>query len=133
MASRLELQELLEALLSAQSETTDYLLDSDGKKIQDSDNKNIISRGIDRNYNVYYQPPESLKLDYPAIVYSKSRINHIKANDSAYLKHVRYDITVIDRLPDNPVIDRILELPYNSYDRFYKADNLNHDSLTLYY
>ena len=25
--------------------------------------------------NVYYQPPETLKIEYPAIIYSKSRIN----------------------------------------------------------
>lgn len=83
--------------------------------------------------NVYYQPPESLKMNYPAIVYSKSRIDTRKANNSTYSRNTRYDITVIDRLPDNPVIDKLMELPYCSYDRPYKADNLNHDVLTLYF
>ena len=36
--------------------------------------------------------------------------------------------------PDNPVIEKILtEMPYSSYDRPYKTDNLNHDVLTIYY
>lgn len=83
--------------------------------------------------NVYYQPPESLKMNYPAIVYSKNTIDTRKANDSTYLRRTRYDIVVISKLPDNPVIDKLLELPYCSYDRPYKSDNLNHDSLTLYY
>lgn len=83
--------------------------------------------------HVYYQPPESLKLEYPAIVYSKSKIDTKKANNSTYLKRIRYDITVIDKRPDNPVIDKLMELPYCSYDRPYKSDNLNHDVLTLYY
>lgn len=83
--------------------------------------------------NVYYQPPESLKMNYPAIVYSKSRIDTRKANNSTYSRNTRYDITVIDRLPDNPVIDKLMELPYCTYDRPYKADNLNHDVLTLYF
>lgn len=83
--------------------------------------------------NVYYQPPESLKMNYPAIVYSKSRIDTRKANNSTYSRNIRYDITVIDKLPDNPVIDKLMELPYCSYDRLYKADNLNHDVLTLYF
>lgn len=83
--------------------------------------------------NVYYQPPESLKMNYPAIVYSKSRIDTRKANNSTYSRNTRYDITVIDKLPDNPVIDKLMELPYCSYDRLYKADNLNHDVLTLYF
>lgn len=83
--------------------------------------------------HVYYQPPESLRLKYPAIVYSKSKIETTKANNSTYLKRIRYDITVIDKRPDNPVIDKLMELPYCSYDRPYKSDNLNHDVLTLYY
>lgn len=83
--------------------------------------------------NVYYQPPENIKMNYPAIVYSKSNIWNRRANDKIYRKMTRYDIVVIDRRPDNPVIDKILELPYCSYDRQYKSNNLNHDSLTLYY
>lgn len=83
--------------------------------------------------HVYYQPPESLKIEYPAIVYSKSNIQSKKANNKTYSKKTRYDITVIDKLPDNPVIDKLLDLPYCSYDRPYKSDKLNHDTLTLYY
>lgn len=83
--------------------------------------------------HVYYQPPEDLKIEYPAIIYSKSRIDTKKANDTTYKKDVRYDITVIDRKPDNPVINKLLDLPYCSYDRNYKSDNLNHDTMTLYY
>ena len=83
--------------------------------------------------HVYYNPPETLKLEYPAIVYSKSRIETRKANNSTYSKNTRYDITVIDRRPDNPVINKLLDLPYCSYDRSYRSDNLNHDVLSLYY
>lgn len=83
--------------------------------------------------HVYYQPPESLKLEYPAILYSKSNINKRSANNAGYYWSTRYEIIVIDRRPDNPVIESLLQLPYCSYDRQYKAENLNHDVLTLYY
>lgn len=83
--------------------------------------------------HVYYNPPETLKIEYPAIIYSKSKIETRKANNSTYSKSTRYDITVVDRRPDNPVIDKLMELPYCSYDRPYKSDNLNHDALSLYY
>lgn len=82
---------------------------------------------------VFYQPPESLSMRYPAIVYSLSDIETTKADNSTYLTRRKYDITVISKLPDNPVIQKLMELPYCSYDRPYKADNLNHDVLTLYY
>lgn len=83
--------------------------------------------------NVYYQSPESIKMKYPAIVYSKSNIESRFANNAAYSFLKRYDLTVIDHMPDNPVIDELLKLPYCSFDRYYKADNLNHDVLTLYF
>lgn len=83
--------------------------------------------------NVYYQPPESIKMKYPAIVYSKSNIESRFANNAAYSFLKRYDLTVIDHMPDNLVIDELLKLPYCSYDRYYKKDNLNHDVLTLYF
>lgn len=83
--------------------------------------------------HVYYQPPSSLEMSYPAIVYSKDDVMLTRANNSVYLKHNRYQIIVIDRRPDNPVIDKLLELPYCFYDRSYKSDNLNHDVLTLYF
>ena len=83
--------------------------------------------------NVYYQPPESIKLNYPAIIYSKSNLQNRFANDKRYSKISRYEITVIDRKPDNAVIDEILELPYCSFDRHYTADNLYHDTFTLYF
>lgn len=83
--------------------------------------------------NVYYQPPESFKMEYPSIVYSKNRINKKSADDTAYLISISYEIIVIDRRPDNSVINKLLQLPMCSYDRNYKSDNLYHDVFTLYY
>lgn len=83
--------------------------------------------------NVYYQPPESLKMEYPAIRYSKSDIESRHADDIKYSNFTLYEITVIDRKPDNSVIDKILFLPLSSFDRHYVADNLNHDVIKLYF
>ena len=83
--------------------------------------------------NVYYQPPESIKIGYPAIVYFKNNIVNRYANDGRYLKKNRYEIIVISKKPDESVIDKIMDLPYCSYDRSYKSDNLYHDVLILNY
>ena len=83
--------------------------------------------------NVYYQPPESVKMQYDAIRYSKKNIMTRHANNSNYMMRDCYELIVISRLPDNPVIKKLLALPYCSYDRHYVADNLNHDVLTIYY
>lgn len=83
--------------------------------------------------HVYFQPPASVTMEYPAIKYSKSRIDTKKANDSTYSKFIRYELIVISKKPEDPVIDKLLALPYCSYDRSYKADNLYHDVLSLYF
>lgn len=83
--------------------------------------------------NVYYQPPESKKMEYPAIKYSVDKIDKKSANDTAYLLNKRYELIVISKKPDHPVIDKLLQLPMCSFNRHYEADNLNHDVLTLYY
>lgn len=83
--------------------------------------------------HVYYQPPANKTMEYPAIRYSKSNIQVRRANDAVYLKFHKYEITVIDRKPDNPVIEKLLDLPYCAHDRHYTADNLHHDVFTLYF
>ena len=85
------------------------------------------------NRQVYFQPPESVSMSYPAIKYSRSNMNVKHADDSIYLQRVRYEIIVIDRKPNNQIVEELLKIPYCSYDRGYKANNLNHDVLTLYY
>jgi hypothetical protein len=83
--------------------------------------------------NVYYQPPGSFKMTYPAIRYSKKNMSSKFANNKIYSNMKCYELIVIDKNPDNPVIDKLLELPYCSYSNFYISDNLNHDVLTIYY
>lgn len=83
--------------------------------------------------NVYYQPPESVKLNYPCIVYERSGIRTESANNKAYLKHNRYTVTYIDEDPDSEIPDKLLELGYCKLDTHFEADNLNHDVFTLYF
>lgn len=83
--------------------------------------------------NVYFQPPASVQMSYPAIVYSRKSIDARFADDRVYLKLPFYELTLIDRNPDSKFIDLIMELPYCKYDRPYKADNLNHDVFTICY
>lgn len=83
--------------------------------------------------NVYYQPPESLKMEYPAIRYSKKDIDSEYADNIKYSNYNQYEIIVIDKRPDSDVIQKILELPLSSFDRHYVVNNLNHDVIILYF
>lgn len=83
--------------------------------------------------NVYYQPPSSKIMEYPCIRYTKKNIDSKYANDKTYLNTTLYELIVIDKRPDNPVIDKLLMLPMAEYGRWYQADNLNHDVINIYY
>lgn len=85
------------------------------------------------SHHVYYQPPESLQLKYPAIVYERAKINSKHADDGVYMRSLGYTVTVIDSDPDSAIVDKISMLPLCSWDRQFKSNNLNHDVFTLYY
>lgn len=84
--------------------------------------------------NVYFQPPETIKMKYPCIVYDKENINTVFADDKPYKNRVRYSVTVIDKNAESEFAEKILShFPLCSYSRHYTSDNLHHDSLILYY
>lgn len=83
--------------------------------------------------NVYYQPPESKKIDYPAIIYSREPFYRRFASNKAYIGRARYDVIVVDKDPDSDIPLKILELPLTSSNRRYTINNLNHDVITIYY
>lgn len=89
--------------------------------------------GILGSRNVYYQPPESIKLSYPCIIYSLEDIYERHANNEDYLVNKSYQIKLIDYDPDSDYVDPILHLPKCSFDRSYPSDGLNHFIFTIFY
>ena len=82
--------------------------------------------------NVYHQPPESIKLKYPCIIYELNRIDQVYADNITYLKNKSYVITIIHKDADSTLPDDILDYFEGiSFDRPYKADNLYHEVYTL--
>ena len=101
MASRLSLQNQLEALLGSR--------------------------------NVYFQPPESVKMSYPAIRYEVDDYKNVHADDGVYLSYKRYSVTVIDKNPDSDIPDKVIHMPTCQFNRFYTSENLNHWNFSLYF
>ena len=83
--------------------------------------------------NVYFQPPASLRMKYPAIVYSRSKIGNHHAGDDIYLQDRSYDLTLIYPDPDSQIMEKLLKLKYCSFDRQFVSDNLNHFTFTIYF
>lgn len=83
--------------------------------------------------NVYFQPPASLMMEYPCIVYKRDNMDTDFADNSPYRLTTRYMVTVIDRSPDSDVTPKVANLPLCLYNRGYAAANLNHDVFNLYF
>ena len=83
--------------------------------------------------NVYYQPPESVKLKFPCIVYGLSDTDTAHADNQIYRYSYGYKVTLIDKDPDSIYRDRLLHFPKSSYKTSYTADNLHHDVFTIYF
>ena len=66
--------------------------------------------GILNTRNAYFQPPESVKMNYPAIVYALSNIKSLYANGGVYLSGRQYAVTVIDKNPDSPFVGAVAAL-----------------------
>ena len=81
--------------------------------------------------SVYFQPPESVRLIYPAIIYKLSNIRNRHANNRVYIQGDSYEITVITSDPESDIVREISKLPNCRYDRGYVADNLYHTVFTL--
>lgn len=78
------------------------------------------------NDNVYFQPPETIKLKYPCIIYNLSSARERHANDKTYMMNKGYTITLIHGNPDNDVVDRLAARNYCRLSTSYTKDNLHH-------
>ena len=86
--------------------------------------------------NVYFQPPETIKMKYPAIVYHDSGGNARYADDQEYRYRQRYTVTLIAKDPDwiiaaGHILRRSFR--YCSEGTPYSSDNLHHKIYTIYY
>lgn len=83
--------------------------------------------------HVYFQPPPSVRLTYPAIVYSVNDYDQNWADDYLYKKDRSYLVTLIHFDPDNDLIEKLLwAFPKLRFDRTYTSDNLYHYVYVLY-
>lgn len=83
--------------------------------------------------NVYFQPPPSENMLYDCIVYNRSFIDIRFADNTPYKNKVRYQLTVISSDPDSDLPMKVANLPMCSYDRFFVADDLNHDVFRIFF
>lgn len=84
--------------------------------------------------DVFYNPPASMFLRYPCIVYSAPKPDVMHADNVKYRFLFQYEIIYIspNTEPDDSVAMKLLELPYTRLVNRYTADNLMHTKIEIY-
>lgn len=86
------------------------------------------------NKNVYFQPPASIKLSYPCVIYNIGSGDVKYADDKAYRYTYSYEITFIYKRPTLGIIEQMLsEFQMCKLSRVFTNDNLNHYVFSLYF
>ena len=83
--------------------------------------------------HVYYSPPSNVHLKFPCIIYQLNGKRTDHADNIKYRNFNRYSVTIISKDPDSDVPNKIENLQYCEFDRFFISDNLNHWVYNLYY
>lgn len=84
--------------------------------------------------NLYFDPPRSIQMKFPCVVYDMENPVIQYADDRPYQFSYRWNITIIDRdgTKGEYYLRKMLELPYCSFDRKFVTDNLYHFIFTLH-
>lgn len=83
--------------------------------------------------NVYFQAPENVKMQYPAIEYHPDDEIRQHADNRTYLLTDKYQVTIMDRDPDSPIRAAFRQLPGVDFVRHDVFDELNQFIYTLNY
>lgn len=84
--------------------------------------------------NVYFQPPESLKISHPAIIYERTGIDYSRADNDIYRGTTKYSVSYISKNPDDELVGEFCKhFRFCRHDRHYVSNNFNYDVYILYY
>lgn len=90
--------------------------------------------GILGSRNVYFQPPASIKLIYPCVVYKIGTGDAKYADNKLYNYTYSYDVTFIYKKTSIDIVEQMLnEFQMCRLSAAYCSDNLNHYVFNLYF
>ena len=86
------------------------------------------------NRNVYFQPPSTVSISYPCIIYSIGNGDVKRANNNLYNYINNYQLTMIYKKPMVDIIETMLRsFQMCKLDRTYISDNLYHYVFSIYF
>ena len=85
------------------------------------------------NKNVYFQPPPSLQIKYPCIIYEVRTRSTQYADNKPYIHHNVYKVTYIDKDPESDVPNKILDMPMTIHETQYKSSEMYYNVIRITY
>ena len=90
--------------------------------------------GLLGSRNVYFQPPATVKIEYPCIIYSRGSDDVRHADNQRYLNYDCYKVQIIAKDPTYELFESFTSnWHYARKDIPFTSDNLNHCNYTIYY
>lgn len=93
----------------------------------------VLVAALGSSEDVHFQPPTSTELRYPCITYERDRARTNHADNVPWSVKRGYTVTVIDRDPDSPILEKIERIPSCEFSRHFTTDNLNHDVYNIFF
>lgn len=93
----------------------------------------ILNKLIGTPKRVYFQPPATIKMAYPCIVYKLNDLDAEFADNSPYALTKKYVVMLVTKDPDPDLLLEIGQLPMCTMNRAYSVDNLYHYVFDLYF
>lgn len=91
-----------------------------------------IQNLVGEDVKVYFEVDTNTKMQYPCVIYRRTRFKNEWANNHKYLDNAEYDIIYVTAEPDDETVKALLTLPMSSYDRRYVTQNMYHDVLQVF-
>lgn len=82
--------------------------------------------------NLYYSPPEGMRMKFPCIVYDLAGSPTSHADNLPYARNLEWTIKIFDEDPDSPIASIFFEQPKCRFDRTISADGMIQFIFTLY-
>lgn len=93
----------------------------------------ILNKIMGVTKRVYFQPPPTVKMSYPCIIYKLDDIDTTFADNNPYSLMKKYVVMAVTTDPDSDLPMKIAQLPMCTINRIYAADNLYHYVFDLYF
>ena len=91
-----------------------------------------VLQALDPSIKVYFQPPASIKLEFPCIIYKRADIDAQHADDMPYILSDVYTVTVMTKDPDSTLPKAVAGLKGSRFDRYFPAESLHHNVFNIH-